>query len=71
MLEDPLCNTCAAILYWLKINFHGSKINFLPPWHPQTSVPATRAQVTLSFVWLAFAVKLVTLSLILIGWHSQ
>jgi len=26
-------------------------------------VPATRAQVTLSFVWLAFAVKLVTLSL--------
>jgi len=28
----------------------------------QTSVPATRAEVTLSFVWLAFAVKLVTLS---------
>ena len=25
-------------------------------------MPATRAQVTLSFVWLAFAVKLVTLS---------
>ena len=35
------------------------KINFLPLWHPQTSVPATRAQVTLSFDWLAFAVKLV------------
>ena len=35
------------------------KINFLPLWHPQTSVPATRAQVTPSFDWLAFAVKLV------------
>ena len=49
----------------VKINFHGTyksistvlKINFHPPWHPQTSVPATRAQVTLSFAWLAFAVK--------------
>ena len=35
------------------------KINFLPRWHPQTSVPATRAQVTLSFDCQAFAVKLV------------
>ena len=35
------------------------KINFLPLWHQQTSVPATRAQVTLSFDWLAFPVKLV------------
>jgi len=41
----------------VKINFHGTKNQFSSPWHPQTSVPATRAQVTLSFVWLAFAVK--------------
>ena len=38
------------------------KINFLHFWHAQTSVPATRAQATLSFDWLAFAVELVTLS---------
>jgi len=33
------------------------KINFFLSGHPQSSLPATRAQVTLSFDWLAFAVK--------------
>ena len=51
----------------VKINFHGSKNEFYSPCHPQTSVSATCAQVTLSFDWLAFAVKLVTLSFDLAG----
>jgi len=34
------------------------KIKFIHLWHTQTSVLATRARVTLSFDWSAFAVKL-------------
>jgi len=36
------------------------KIKFPPQCHPQTSLTATRAQVTLPFDWLTFAVKLAT-----------
>ena len=53
----------------LKINFHGGKKQFFPLWHAQTSVRATRAQVTLLFDWLAFAVKFVwSLSLVCPPW---
>ena len=42
----------------IKTNFHRGKNQF-SLWHPQISVRATCARVTLSFDWLAFAVKLV------------
>ena len=42
-----------------KINFHGGKNQLFPLRHTQISVQSTRARVTLSFDWLAFAVKLV------------
>ena len=43
----------------VKINFHGGKNHFSPLCQAQTSVLATRAGVTLTFDWLALAVKLV------------
>ena len=42
----------------VKVNFHGGKNQFFPLWHAQSSVLATRVKVTLSYDWLAFAVKL-------------
>jgi len=42
----------------VKINFQGGKNQFSSPCHPQTTLTATRAQVTLPFDWLTFAVKL-------------
>jgi len=41
-----------------KINFHRGKNQFYFLWHTQISVLATRARVTVSFDWLAFAVNL-------------
>ena len=41
------------------INFHGGKNQFFLLCQAQISVLATRARVTLTFDWLAFAVKLV------------
>jgi len=43
----------------VKINFRGGKNQLFPLCHAQISVPSTRARLTLSFDWLAFAVKLV------------
>ena len=43
----------------VKINFHVGKNHFFLPCQAQTSVLATRAGVTLTFDWLALAVKLV------------
>ena len=43
----------------VKTNFHGGKNQFFLPCQAQLSVLATRARVTLSLDWLAFAVKLV------------
>ena len=43
----------------VKTNFHGGKNQFFLPCQAQISVLATRARVTLSLDWLAFAVKLV------------
>jgi len=43
----------------VKINFHGGKNQFFLPCQALTSVLATRAGVTLTFDWLALAVKLV------------
>ena len=43
----------------VKTNFHGGKNQFFLPCQAQISALPTRARVTLSLDWLAFAVKLV------------
>ena len=43
----------------VKINFHGGKNQFFLLCQAQISALATRARVTLTFDWLAFAVKLI------------
>ena len=45
----------------VKINFHGGKNQFFLLCQAQISALATRARVTLTFDWLAFAVKLLVL----------
>ena len=41
----------------VKVNFHVVKNHVFFPCDAQTSVLATRAQITLSFDWLVFTVK--------------
>ena len=41
----------------VKFNFHRGKIHIFPLCQAQISALATRARVTLTFDWLAFAVK--------------
>ena len=49
------------------INFHGGKNQFFLLCQAQISALATRARVTLTFDWLAFAVKLVLVG----SWASE
>ena len=64
--NESISTVVKSISKVLKINFHRGKNQFFPPVSRQTSVRATRAgcayaraEVTLLFDWLAFAVNLV------------